>query len=646
MPAAKSLAENIFRAAIAANNVSVVSYLLNCTDMIDVNETVCHHAGRRYTPLEMATKMHCLDVARLFVGKQADVNKSFRRSFDPNVLDLLVDSEASKSALSDDFLNLIDVLVEKRSTLSMQLISTVLKRFTDQRLAIRLLEQSARHSAKDLVSDTQILVDIVMNLDRENTTHITTLIMKEHRISVGSQKPDRFYPHIYAALYRALESEYEEVFETLIPSVFSIRDILAQEVASGSEVATRSLFMDIHTFLSSQHIRYMRTSPLLKKDGPFYEQQYLPPLNPLPRSGEVGKALTKAIQIGKLEDANRILDLDPDLDFADAEELYLDDAFNSALADSNFHDIAWRLLALVMTSIYEYRDGGYMPLLYFAMINQEFSFVDAILESGFILNMEFLSAANKWSIIEAAINTGYYDKVFQGPWGVTLGYDSKENESLLELALQNERHDVFLYILDHVSSSYRWDAFNMALRHESLTLVDEVLAWSSSIKSDELFTESIVDAIKEHPSMMEPLLVRLKSIFPEGASRYSSQLVEYAVKKYPETSSLVDLLLEHSFITTNTTIGNKDIPSTLYIAIDYPYWHDSLPNTSLLKKLLLAGVDINVITTDYPSKGFYCQTTALLRAIEPENMEVIRLLVAYKADINEPALQPLLYVGR
>lgn len=72
----RTLADNIFRAAIEASDTKVVNLLLN-RRLVDVNETVCLHKTRKYTPIERASSLGSLDLMRSLINAGADANKYY-----------------------------------------------------------------------------------------------------------------------------------------------------------------------------------------------------------------------------------------------------------------------------------------------------------------------------------------------------------------------------------------------------------------------------------------------------------------------------------------------------------------------------------------------------------------------------------------
>lgn len=70
----RSLADNIFRAAIEAVDTQVVSQLLKY-ELVHVNDTVCFFQGEKYTPIERAAALGSLKLIKLLIHADADVNK-------------------------------------------------------------------------------------------------------------------------------------------------------------------------------------------------------------------------------------------------------------------------------------------------------------------------------------------------------------------------------------------------------------------------------------------------------------------------------------------------------------------------------------------------------------------------------------------
>lgn len=80
----RTIADNVFRAAIEATDTKVVVLLLK-SKLVDVNETVCvvkdriYRVEQKHTPIERAADLQSPALVRLLVAEGADVNKTYTR---------------------------------------------------------------------------------------------------------------------------------------------------------------------------------------------------------------------------------------------------------------------------------------------------------------------------------------------------------------------------------------------------------------------------------------------------------------------------------------------------------------------------------------------------------------------------------------
>lgn len=74
-PVARSLAKNIFQAALEGDAVHVIKVILSRNEWIDVNESVCHYRGGISTPLQKAALHGSLKVIKHPIERKVDVNK-------------------------------------------------------------------------------------------------------------------------------------------------------------------------------------------------------------------------------------------------------------------------------------------------------------------------------------------------------------------------------------------------------------------------------------------------------------------------------------------------------------------------------------------------------------------------------------------
>lgn len=75
----RTLADNIFRMAVEATDTQIVESLLS-RGFIDADQTVCFQEGLTYTPIQRAVSLGSLDLIRLLIGANADVNKFYHNN--------------------------------------------------------------------------------------------------------------------------------------------------------------------------------------------------------------------------------------------------------------------------------------------------------------------------------------------------------------------------------------------------------------------------------------------------------------------------------------------------------------------------------------------------------------------------------------
>jgi ankyrin repeat protein len=92
---ARTLADNIFRAAIEAKDQRIVQLLLQ-RKLVDVNDTVCFFRNRRYTAVERAASLKALGLIRILVEADADVNKTHENGYHGGALRTLLEAAAER----------------------------------------------------------------------------------------------------------------------------------------------------------------------------------------------------------------------------------------------------------------------------------------------------------------------------------------------------------------------------------------------------------------------------------------------------------------------------------------------------------------------------------------------------------------------
>ncbi|KAI1773284.1 hypothetical protein F4818DRAFT_423780 [Hypoxylon cercidicola] len=612
-PLAKAFAENAFVAYLEADNVDAVQYFLG-RGLADANEAVCHYHGERYTPFEYAAMKQSFDVLRLLINRGVDANKSFPRADHSNALHLLIKKvEDRRSILDDNFLRLVDDLKAK-TTISTRSIEMALEWFTDPQLAISLIENVASQTPRILISHKGLLRGIVKNLEERVVTNIFKRIIDKCGELGRVRYLYQFSLHVDDALKEAMGRGYDELVGILFPYTSSPGKVLQTAMEAGNQIIVELI---------------RQKNPSLARDlGLDRDTEERDVLSP--HGHRLGQALTDALKAGNLESATRILDLDPDFTFYETSTYGLKDdqtfdvaaALSAALAH-NFDDIAWKLLALGLTT----RGPAFLnlrpaPLLYVALQRKKPEFVKAILEFGVDRDIFGGNRNDQWKVLETALNYGD-DAIFDDIWNVRPSTIYPE-DSLLKLALEKGREDLFL---DFVKSSPRrpdtWKNFalEVAVECENESVLDKLILLGARADNE----IALDKALENHPSMVRPLLDRFWKAYPQGCAGYGQGLVLKALNNYSTSPESLDVVFALGLVIPNI-ISKGDFwqSDLLYMAIDT---HDCY----VVKRFIDAGSNVNNFNDDG-----YAKKTPLLDAIKTRIPEMVQLLIDHGARVNEP----------
>ncbi|KAI1475724.1 ankyrin repeat-containing domain protein [Daldinia eschscholtzii] len=256
-PVAKSFTENIFLPCLEADNVYAIKYLLD------------RKWKDTYTPLQTAAIKQSFRFLRLLVDRGVDTNKSFSRVHQFNALHLLIRHlDDPRSTLDDNLLSLVEALLEAKATISMNTIRLSLEQFADPRLAICLIENVASETPHKLISEKDMLRDIVKSLDEQCATSIIEFIIRKCQDLGSPRYLYRFPLHVDSALDEAVTHGYDELCPSYSLDDTNIFDVsaaldaaLAHESDDFDNIAWKLLDVGITT--RAPYFRDSRPAPLL-----------------------------------------------------------------------------------------------------------------------------------------------------------------------------------------------------------------------------------------------------------------------------------------------------------------------------------------------------------------------------------------------
>lgn len=641
-PEAKSFAEKLFLLYLQTDNTEVVKYLLS-TRLVDANEAVYHCNGEKYTPLEIAAVSQSFEVLRLLISEGVDINKSFRREYHFNALHLLIHHlDDRRSTLDDNFLSLVDVFLGTGAAILIDTIQAAL-RFIDPRLAIRLIENVASQAPQKLISHKDLLEEIIKNLEKEYATSIIKLIINNCQKLGRARYLSKFYLHVDNALNEAAMRGYDELvgimfpyasipgkdksFQTAVefgyPTIVEL--ILQKDPSLDEDLDLDGDTKDSETFISALRSGdHSRLRSLEEKGVLSHLQGY-----------RLGQALTAALKAGNLEYATKILDLDPDFEFYEPMDLDLDDsqrfnvadAMDAALAHDFFNDIAWKLLAVgVTTQMPFFRRLRPAPLLYVAVVRKRPDFIKIIMETGCDPDILRGSSNEEWRILEAAIEYCEYS-VFEDILKACprLIFPS---DRLLRLVLEKGHVDLFLNMVKSGPQHRKSMALQIAVECENGSVLEKLISLGARADNDDV----LEIAIEYHPSMVRPLLDRFWKAFPQGRAGYGQGIVHDALSNCLESPEFLDQVFAWDLVRLNVNYQAYPGRETLLLrAIE-------TENPGVVKKFIDAGSEVNSVERDNMHSDGYVMTTPLLTAIKNGIVGIVQLLIDNGADVNKPAM--------
>ncbi|OTA80359.1 hypothetical protein M434DRAFT_17771 [Hypoxylon sp. CO27-5] len=655
--AAKSLAESTFQAAIEADDVNVAELLIELR-LVDANETVCFYGAERRTPLEKAAIEQSLGILRLLLNRNVDINKSYakkshcvgkthlcelRYSEMPigetysGGLECLIGSNYDTGlTLNENFLGLVDDFMKKGATIDMEVIFPMLRRFVDPRLARSIISGFVSQTPSRSVLPIDHLPEIVKIFDEEDAIIMIESSIAKSPPDYGNHRHTEFSRCPFnSALEEAVRRRSLKLVKILLPyssplhKAFEIaikdknQDIIDMILNEGRDSEDIASVGTLVAALTSGHQELIR---FLEENGAFSRSI----------GNQLGKAITAAIEAGNLIFANKLLDCNPDFDGHT-----LEDTLRIAVA-YGYDDFACKLLAAGADAVSR---GGLGPssALLVAMEKRKPQVVRAILEAS-NLNWLFSNAIHLMDrddsclALEAAIEYGDDTILNDTLKACSLVDYLRHIEGALELSFKRGGLDLFWKII----KLRRHDpyclsaALKFAVGREDILLLDELFNLGAS-SDDEGALEK---AVLGHPSMIEPLLKQFRQGHPRGRSRYGISALSTALERYPECAEGLNMLLAFKLIDVNGidyTIGGAFTNRNFRIATKGKYRRQVTDDDiELVKKLLDAGWDPNIITSGRDSDAYYAQTT-FLDAIETGSTKMVLLLLQYGAQVNEPA---------
>jgi ankyrin repeat protein len=174
---AKSLADNLFRAAVESCDPQAVAMIMNITRnspeiAIDPNNIACELGGRDYTPVELAAKFRNIEIVQALLTAKADPNKTYseKEMDERGALELAIRKWGKLERVD---LKLVKLLLDCGAEVRVSLAEAVVRwGYGDTELLQVLMNEisDSKHSA--IFNSRVILGDAIEYLENEAATHV------------------------------------------------------------------------------------------------------------------------------------------------------------------------------------------------------------------------------------------------------------------------------------------------------------------------------------------------------------------------------------------------------------------------------------------------------------------------------------------
>ncbi|KAI0103959.1 hypothetical protein GGR51DRAFT_561337 [Nemania sp. FL0031] len=600
-PLTKSLAENLFTAALEHDNSSIIEFLLG-TQLVDANDSICWFNLGRYTPLELASETGSLKSVELLIQRRVDVNKCFsgRRT----ALRKLIESWPFSSTFDNSFLDLVDRFLKEGAIVCDDILDQALRR-VDPRLAIRLVEHVASQRLRESTAKKcNIARAIIRSCKKPDAEKMLKILIE------AWQKTDdngmRYGPDIIDILLFHGRHEKGGVFQ------FGVKDEEFEALGETEEA------MPNHSTICV-----------------------------------LGKSLTQAINKDDQHSAAAILDHEPEFvgDIMSCCDVDDESCFKPAIAleaalDHGFDDIAWGIVA----SGINWADSSATSFLDVTIRKRKLNLSRAIIESSsFIAHSEDLL----YSILDKAIELDSSSVIDSLPPSA-LYNDGTSTQGYLEVM---GRMDLFWGLLEVVGYQA---GLRFAISRQNTELLDESITRGARL-DDEIALEMVLGT---YSSMARPFLERYRKAYPQGLSNFGRSQIEKILEKYSTASKSLDILFEFGIVDNIARIPQRLKHTPLTKALMWLHGGTEDCKYSLIKRLIDSGSELNNVSVGgetlislairfMASKSvvqlliergaeinkqarFGITFTPLQTAAERNNLEIVELLLENGADPNSP----------
>ncbi|KAI0128082.1 hypothetical protein F4776DRAFT_629161 [Hypoxylon sp. NC0597] len=655
--AAQALAENLFRAAIIADEAQVVSQLLE-TGLFGVNDTFCIHNGRKSTPIETASRLWNLSVIKALLHHKAYVNKIYYHWYSKGALNEFLDSLKTKSGIASDWVEIVDILLNAGAKvdthllgyaygrLDLNLISQMLTKVSPedhcQLISYRHFENVAQYfddskAAKyvallledcERMHDKQCFVDCSRTISDSVTK---ALIIGARRGSFSFVKTllpygnPKIVPWILSASIRSGRADLIEHILEMNPDFqqregfifksihlpLDLSDLSYSPLAEAVLARNDPLVRRLEEAGALARLNRERLEPIIGAAYKIGDRQYVRRVLshfPIPRLEDLTFVLYHAIKNGDESMAFELLDAGTDVNSGGGDLFPLD----AAIEQNNSRLVR----AILSADVHGHVDD--LP-------NRNTPNLDQL--------MELIRWGNR-SILTDFITSFPYATIYKESI-IKLQKEAKIDQLIANLEPLDSDFFNFLMEFVFVTREGLNICLKVAIRKRDEDLMKEALERGADP------SQVLELATREYPDMLPILLMQITDGIQPVVNESAMPALITAIEGGPGNIGVLDSLLRtrlfnlsQEFITLRSGRGQFSTPLGMAIR-EAENYHN--PNFSVIKRLLDAGSNVNSIA-EYTTYGTAASKTALLLTIEAEDKDLVQLLIDHGADVNAQAL--------
>jgi ankyrin repeat protein len=686
---ARTLADNMFRAAIEAKDQRIVQLLLQ-RKLVDVNDTVCFFRNRRYTPVERAASLMALELVRILVAADADVNKTHEDENDGGALRILLRAvprppHSSAFTATPGLIDTFEFLIGKGSTVDVCFLKDNLEYLASNEMAClltlfsRSIPPTDHHAffEPDITWFNHPRSSLVCKIAKEvDDSTAATIFRNIVELCEGSGCTKCFEKWSESLEYAAIEGAkrgHFQLVQILIGRLPSTTRILSAAVRSGNKNLIR-LVLDFNPMPELDPPAHL-IDPDRIYDGPgrglYANPQHTTPLAEAVRVGNADliKLLEESGALNNLAEGSRL----EALILATAEagnRLYMEWLLKRASSSSHQYRTTWDAVRLALENDHDevakiLLSAGAQPTqppkfdnpstLHAVLGKRDPELVRSLLSAdiGDLYENEIPNEAASWFDTSIISDLAFVfpdlllflelSPIYQMQYRNTIRYPTFHN--ICMQCMETNNVIFFENFLESTSPKrdLPWNScLASAIRMGQVEMVNLLLQYGANPLDREVLKAAI-------PDRTDMLLFLFGQDRKQRRVRkcIGAHILKFVMAERPGNAEVLDTLLENGLVNLivaeepnrdRVNIGTKrayeDMLTPLGLAIvGLPGFCGT--NLGAVKRLLRGGSDPDGIAR-IKVIGARVGQTALMLALETGREDLVRLLVVeYKADVNK-----------